>query len=349
MVPLPVVAVRQTGGLLVLSELAGASQELSETLLVNPHNKEQIASSLAAALAMPEEEQRRRNEALRGRLRRYDVTTWAEQFLAALARTKKAQAELAARRLPPGARRRLRHDYRAAEKRLLLLDYDGTLVPFAPRPEYAQPDAEVIRLLRTLSRNEHNVVVILSGRRQKTLETWLGFLNVALVAEHGAWIKEHGKTWSSLEPLRNDWKTHLRPIIESYADSIPGSFVEEKDFSLSLHYRTADPELAALRTGQFKDDLCRETVNLGLEILEGNKVLEVRNADVNKGRAALRFLERSRWDFILAVGDDRTDEDVFEVLPAGAYSIKVKLEPSHARFNVDSVSEVRTLLRHLTR
>lgn len=336
-------------GVLVLSELAGASQELSEALLVNPYHKEQIAASLAAALVMPKEEQRRRNEALRLRLRRYDVTRWAEQFLAALGRAKKGQIELAARRLPREARRRLRRDYRAAERRLLILDYDGTLVPFAPRPEYAQPDAGLIDLLKILSRDERNAVVILSGRPQKTLEMWLGFLDLALVAEHGAWIKERGKKWSPLEPLRDDWKTHLRPIIESYADSIPGSFVEEKDFSLSLHYRAADQELAALRTGQFKDDLFHETVNLGLEILEGNKVLEVRNADVNKGRAALRFLDRERWDFILAVGDDRTDEDVFDVLPPGAYSIKVKLEPSRAHFNVDSVSDARALLRQLAR
>ncbi|HUU57470.1 MAG TPA: bifunctional alpha,alpha-trehalose-phosphate synthase (UDP-forming)/trehalose-phosphatase [bacterium] len=336
-------------GVLVLSELAGASQELGEALLVNPHNKEQIAAALATALVMPEEEQRRRNEAIRVRLRRYDVTRWAEQFLAALARAKKAQAELAARRLPREARRKLRHDYRAAQRRLLLLDYDGTLVPFAPRPEYAQPDAELIRLLKALSRDERNDVVILSGRPRKTLEAWLGFLELALVAEHGAWIKERAKTWSPLKPLRDDWKTHIRPIIESCADGIPGSFVEEKDFSLTLHYRAADAELAALRAGEFKEDLFHETVNLGLEILEGNKVIEVRNADVNKGRAALRFLDRERWDFILAVGDDRTDEDVFEVLPAEAYSIKVKLEPSHAHFNVDSASEVRKLLRQLAR
>jgi trehalose 6-phosphate synthase/phosphatase len=336
-------------GVLILSELTGAAQELSEVLVVNPNNKEEIAASLNEALTMSEDEQRRRNDAVQNRLRRYDVVKWADDFLYELGKAKESQAELAARRLPPKARKKLIRDYRAAANRLLLLDYDGTLVPFAQRPESAKPDDELIGLLAALAQDANNEIVIISGREREALNDWLDVPGLSFIAEHGAWIKEAGQGWLTIEPLRDDWKKHLRHVFERYADRTPGSSVEEKDFSLALHYRAVNPELAALRTGELKEDLFHETANLNLEILEGNRVIEIRNAGVNKGRAALRFLERERWGFILAVGDDRTDEDVFEVLPSEAYSIKVKLEPSRARFNLDSVSEVRTLLRQLTR
>lgn len=336
-------------GVLILSELTGASQELGEALLVNPNNKEEIAAALAKALAMPEEDQGRRAEAMCRRLRRYDVTRWAEEFVRELKQTKKEQSELATRRLPPRAREKIVRDYRAAAKRLLLLDYDGTLVLFTQRPEHAKPDGELLRLLAALARDEKNEVVIMSGRERQTLEDWLGALGFSFIADHGAWLKEGGKDWSLIEPLRDDWKIRIRHIIERYADRTPGSHVEEKNFSLALHYRTADPELAAMRTAELKGDLFHETANLNLEILEGNRVIEVRNAGVNKGRAGLRFLNNEPWDFILAIGDDRTDEDVFAVLPDDAYSIKVRFEPSHARFNLDSVADVRALLKELAR
>jgi trehalose 6-phosphate synthase/phosphatase len=336
-------------GVLILSELAGAAQELSEVLVVNPNNKEEIAASLNEALTMPEDEQRRRNGAVQSRLRRYDVVTWAEDFLCELDKAKESQAKLAARRLPPRARKKLIRDYGAAANRLLLLDYDGTLVPFAQRPEAAKPDDELLELLTVLARKPDNEVVIISGRERMILENWLAVPGLSFIAEHGAWIKEAGQGWLTIEPLRDDWKKHLRHVVQRYADRTPGSRVEEKDFSLALHYRAVNPELAALRTVELKEDLFHETANLNLEILEGNRVIEIRNAGVDKGRATLHFLDKKPWAFVLALGDDRTDEDVFEVLPSEAYSIKVKLEPSHARFNLDSVSEVRTLLRQLAR
>ena len=174
-------------------------------------------------------------------------------------------------------------------------------------------------------------------------------MNVSLIAEHGTWLKSMGEKWEIIEPLQNDWKEEIRPILQYYADRTTGSLIEEKDFSLVWHYRMVDPELASVRAWELKDSLMHFTANLNLEVLEGNKVIEIKNVGINKGRAVLRWISKEKWDFILALGDDWTDEDLFAVLPKSAYSIKVGLAPSQAKYNLDSVGEVRSLLKEMMR
>ncbi|MFQ5946919.1 MAG: bifunctional alpha,alpha-trehalose-phosphate synthase (UDP-forming)/trehalose-phosphatase, partial [Anaerolineae bacterium] len=172
-------------GVLVLSETAGAAEELGEALIVNPHNTEAMSDALLAALDMPIGEQKMRNEPMLARLRSYDVVHWAEDFLRHL----DAAGESVDRRVQEtlegewGAR--LRAAYQDAQRRLLLLDYDGTLVPFAPRPEDASPDPVLLKDLHALASDGKNTVVIVSGRDQATLESWVGSVGAALVAEHG--------------------------------------------------------------------------------------------------------------------------------------------------------------------
>ncbi|MHA1606799.1 MAG: bifunctional alpha,alpha-trehalose-phosphate synthase (UDP-forming)/trehalose-phosphatase [Candidatus Freyarchaeota archaeon] len=334
-------------GVLILSEMAGAAKELGEAIIVNPNDKEDVARALKDAITMPEEEQVERNRVMQRRLQRYDIMRWASDFIDRLSQVKKAQRELCARRLTSKDRKKLLHDYSRAGRRLILLDYDGTLVPFAEKPERAKPDEELIAILEELTQDVRNEVVIVSGRDRNMLGKWFDRFDVGLIAEHGVWVKEAGGSWETIEPLRNDWKDEVRPLLELYVDRTPGSFIEEKEFSLVWHYRRADPELGLMRARELKDDLLHLTANLNLGILEGNKVIEVKNAGINKGRAVLHWLSMEKWDFILAAGDDWTDEDVFSVLPESAYSIKVGLSPSQARFNVPSLADVRSLLREL--
>jgi trehalose 6-phosphate synthase/phosphatase len=115
------------------------------------------------------------------------------------------------------------------------------------------------------------------------------------------------------------------------------------------HYRRADPDLAELRVNELKETLIKLTENLNLGILEGNRVIEVKTAGINKGTAVLRWLQRYEWDFIMAVGDDVTDEDAFEVLGPDAYSIKVGLGVTKARFNIPDVEGVRRLLEDMAK
>jgi trehalose 6-phosphate synthase/phosphatase len=150
-----------------------------------------------------------------------------------------------------------------------------------------------------------------------------------------------------IEPLTSDWKEEVYPILESWVDRTPGSFIEEKEFSLVWHYRRADSELGELRARELINNLSNITANLNLHVLEGSKVVEVKNTDINKGRAALRWISREEFDFILALGDDWTDEDTFKVLPSTAWSIKVGFGASAARFSLNYPSEATSLLRKM--
>ncbi len=334
-------------GVLILSEMAGAASELGEAIIVNANDKQAIIDAMKEALEMTVEEQIERNRLMQKRLSRYTVTRWANDFMESLSEVKRLQQELSVCKLTEPIRKRLLIDYGESSKRLFLLDYDGTLVGFAGRPEKAGPDKELFALLQALAADPKNEVVIISGRDKTTLSHWLGNLNASLIAEHGAWIKEKADNWRVIEPLRNDWKQTIRPILELYTDRTPGSSVEEKDFSLVWHFRKSDPELAYLRIQELKDAIVSLTANLDIGVFEGSKILEVKNIGINKGHAAKLWLSSQKWNFILAAGDDYTDEDLFAVLHESAYSIRVGYGISKARFNLDSVDELRTLLEKL--
>ncbi len=336
-------------GVLILSEMAGASKELIEAVIVNPNDIEDVAESIRMALTMSKDDRIERNRAMKERIRRYNVFRWAGDFLEKIGHVKDVQKEFDVKKLSEDIERKIVDDYLRSDNRLLLLDYDGTLIPFAERPEKAKPDEELLEVLRGLSSDSKNEVVIVSGRDRDTLDSWFGNLNVGLVAEHGVWIKEAGKNWRIIEPLNADWKDEIRPILEQYVDRTPGSFVEEKDFSIVWHYRKVDPDLASARAKELKDILLHLTANLNLEVLEGDKVIEVKSVGINKGRAVMEFVSKRRWGFILAVGDDWTDEDMFAVMPKGSYSIKVGFAPSKAKFYVGSYLEVRNLLAEFLR
>jgi trehalose 6-phosphate synthase/phosphatase len=336
-------------GTLILSEMTGAAQELGEALIVNPNNQEELVAAIDKALKMPLEEQQLRNRIMQNRLRRYDINRWVADFLNRLDCAWLAQQTNTQHLLTASLQKQLIASYVGSTKRLILLDYDGTLVPFADKPEKAVPTQQVLDILTLLSALPSNQVVITSGRSRNTLTEWFGALNVGLIAEHGAWIKKQSGELQMPALLSYEWKKDLLPLLELYTDRTPGSFIEEKPDSIVWHYRKTDPLLASVRAKELKDDLMHLTYNQGLAVAEGNKIIEIKNAIVNKGRAASNFLSENNWDFILALGDDKTDEDLFSVLSASAYSIKVGLGPSKARYNLASQRDVLPLLNKLTK
>jgi trehalose 6-phosphate synthase/phosphatase len=342
------VASRPDGaGVLILSEMAGAAKEMGEALVINPFHADDFARALEQALTMPVEDQVRRNRILRERLRRYDVNRWAEDFIQTLVSTRKTDAARRARYLTPRTQGLLLQQYRKSLRRALLLDYDGTLVPFVNDPTQARPDAELLDLFAGLDADPANEVVIVSGRPRRDLEEWFGHLPVTLVAEHGVWLRPKGGLWRMLKTITTEWKERVRPILQLYVDRLPGALLEEKEFSLAWHYRRADPEQASLRAMELLDDLAGYTRNIDVQVLEGNKVLEVRNTGITKGTAALEWLADRAPDFILAIGDDWTDEDLFRALPASAYSVRVGLAQTAAKYHLGNYSAVRRLLREL--
>lgn len=333
-------------GVLILSEMAGAADELTEALIINPQDIEDMVAALITAIEMPEEEQKERLVKMQKSIRKYNVKRWAETFINEQANMVINKQSRQTNVLRKGKKEEVIRLFQKAKKRLLLLDYDGTLVDFQTDPQAAKPDEELIEILNQLRSDPANKIVFISGRDSKTMDKWLGELNCEMAAEHGVW-NNYGQGWTTDPGLSNAWKVDIRPVLETMVERTPGSFIEEKVYSMVWHYRNIDKALGEKRIREFRDTLLYLTANLDLQVLEGNKVVEIKNAGVNKGKAARHWLNEADWDFILAIGDDNTDEDTFKVLPAKALSIKVGMGQSVARYNLLGVKKVREFLKIL--
>jgi len=332
-------------GVLILSEMAGAAKELNEALIVNPVSNEELVSALRQALQMPEREQIRRNTVMQDSLQRRHAGWWAEYFLERLSEVKQLQSHVQGQLFTQAIRHKMSADFKKASRKLFLLDYDGTLAPIMETPGEAMPNRTILLLLKRLSAIPGAEVVIVSGRRYQDLETWFGSLSIGLIGEHGMWIRRAGEEWQQMEQVGNEWKDQVRPTLERFVDSTPGSFIEEKDTTLAWHYRRVDPALQQARSRELMGILTGLLQNLPFSVREGKKVIEVKSTNIDKGRAAGVWIAEKKWDFIFAAGDDWTDEDLFLALPEDAYSVKVGLMPSRARCHVAGQPEIIDLLR----
>ncbi|MGN6567651.1 MAG: bifunctional alpha,alpha-trehalose-phosphate synthase (UDP-forming)/trehalose-phosphatase, partial [Flavipsychrobacter sp.] len=173
-------------GVLILSESAGAARELKEAIQINPNDIEGFAVAISEGLVMPKEERSRRMLKMQQRVQQNDIHKWAQTMLANLNGIKDKRSANKCTIINPSIYHTLDVRYMYAQKRLLFLDYDGTLVPFTRRPEDAFPDTEVLRTLERLGNDIKNNVVVISGRDKATLDKWLGHLPLNIVAEHGA-------------------------------------------------------------------------------------------------------------------------------------------------------------------
>jgi trehalose 6-phosphate synthase/phosphatase len=334
-------------GVLILSELAGAASELNEALLVNPSDIIEVAYAIARALNMPPEEQRRRLQIMQHRISEYDVIRWVSDFLDQLDNVKQQQLKQITKMLDEKVLAQMHLHYQMAKTRCLLLDYDGTLVPFTRKPEEAVPSKELKKLLSDLSSGPGNNVVIISGRDEATLEKWLGDLPVSMVAEHGASFKMKNEQWQQPVSIPNQWKDEIRPILQRFVTRCVGSFVEEKTNTIAWHYRNTDLELGFTRSRELINTLTELLQNTMLQVIDGNKVVEVRMSGFDKGVIALKMVNESSPDFVLCMGDDTTDEDMFKALAERAYSIKVSNSPTAAQYMVFSQKKVLQVLEQL--
>ena len=335
-------------GVLILSEMAGAAKELAEAIVINPNDREEIASALHEAITMPVEEQQRRNRVMRRRIERYDVVRWAHDLIEQVVRVPDLQDRFTTKYMTAEPRRLIVEAYRTAGRRLLLLDYDGTLTPLVRRPELARPTTELMNTLNRLTSSKGTTLAIVSGRERATLNEWMGGLDAHLVAEHGIWWRPPQGAWRLATPGKGDWKSRIIPILESYADRLPGSFVEEKEHSVVWHYRLSDPEHGMLLAAEAFDHLTTLTANYDVQVNRGNKIVEVRPIGVHKGTMALKIIDLVQPDFVFSAGDDVTDEDLFKALPAPAFTVKVGIGTTQARFTVGHQAEVVRLLEELS-
>jgi trehalose 6-phosphate synthase/phosphatase len=334
-------------GVLILSELAGAASELNEALLVMPTDIIDVSNAILRALTMSPEEQRERLQLMQKRLAEYDVIKWVSDFLDQLENVKMQQKKQITKMLDEKVMAQIHLHYQVAKSRVLLLDYDGTLVPYARKPEEAAPTRELKKLLYDLASDPANNVVIISGRDEATLEKWLGDLPVSMVAEHGATMKMKNEQWQQYTSIPNQWKDEIRPILQMFVTRCVGSFVEEKNNTIAWHYRNTHPELGFTRSRELINTITELLQNTMLQVIDGNKVVEVRMSGFDKGVIALKMVNDSSPEFVLSIGDDTTDEDMFKALAERAYNIKVSNSPTAAQYMVFSQGKVLEVLQQL--
>ncbi len=335
-------------GVLILSEMAGAADELSEAILINPFDHNEMAEVIAKALTMNPTEKHERLEKMKHRIMQYNVFTWAFDFFNQTFDIKKQQHTMATTFIEDVITKQIVSDYKKAQHRTLFLDYDGTLVPFAKLPELATIHQNTLKVIRQLSIDQKNQIIIISGRDKEFLDQQFANTNVTLVAEHGYFIKVAGKEWESTIKSDMAWKETIRPILTEFVDRCNGTFIEEKTGSLAWHYRNANSENAKVRLHELRDrlaELIRHKTDF--EILEGHKVLEIKSGRYDKGEAAKSLLKPNHSDFIFAAGDDRTDEFLFKILPENTYTIRIGSSPSLAKYNITSIPLLLKLLKEL--
>lgn len=335
-------------GVLVLSEMTGAMDELPEALRINPNDTASIVQAIHTALAMPAAEQRKRLNNMQRRLKQYSVQRWASDFIEQLSSARESQDRRSEKILRNGRKAELAEAYGKADKRLLLLDYDGTLSDFvdSPNPAKAAPKPALLATLKKLASQPNTEVCVISGRTRDALEEWFGALPLTLVAEHGSWVKQDGE-WSQEQMSFQAYKDALLPILERYAERTPGAAIEIKNFALVWHYRNVAPELAFDRTANLKHELNTIVNTREVGIYSGHKIVEIKPRGIHKGTVADEILASNQADFVLCAGDDYTDEDMFKALPETAYTIKVGAKESHARYQLANVSAMLQLLETL--
>lgn len=345
------VACKSSGdGVLVLSEFAGAAAEMGEALLVNPYDEESLSQTIIRALSLGETEKRERMMALYRRVHKNNVFAWGERFIENLGaavkiRLRQPQDEPLALEQP-----QLVSDFEQAQSRLILLDYDGTLAPFATLPQSASPTPHLINILECIGQDPQSVVALISGRSRADLEKWFGGIpNLWLAAEHGAIVRSPvSEDWEQPHFSAVDgWKQRVYPILEHFVDRTPGSFVEQKEFSLVWHYRMADLEFGDWLANDLVANLDHMLADSPLKAVKGQKTVEVKLLWANKGQVYSRLTQDHRFDFVMAAGDDATDEDLFCQLPASAWTIHIGRNRSRAKYYLSSPDEMVTLLTEL--
>lgn len=243
---------------------------------------------------------------------------------------------------------KLKENFDKAKKRLVLLDYDGTLVEFVPRPEKAFPTEKVLSLLNRINNKPDTRLVVISGRGHLDLERFIGHLPIEIIAEHGAMIKLNG-SWRNLFDNSDSWKKVVLPVLNRFTFASPNSFVEEKQFSLVWHYRNVPDDVGFLQSRELIRILENSITSLGLKLIDGDKVVEIISNKIGKGSAIKNLINENKFDYIISIGDDKTDEEMFQELSTNkkAETIKVGRGPTVAKHSLENVKQVLLFLEHL--
>ena len=337
---------KERAGALILSEFAGASSELGEAFFVNPYDTEGMAARMHEVLSSSHEALADRMGALHRRVCGHTVHAWAQKFLDQLTSVLTQRTPCA---LHDAAQRRLLVAYAKAEKRVLLLGYDGAPSSSVERWYRTAPDADLLAALQALSQDTCNTVAVLSGQDRSTMENWFGSCGAILAAEEGGWIRESPQApWrQTLADLEDDWKAAVRPILEEAVTRTPGSALEERGHSLGWQYHLADPEFGLWQAHELYGHLQSLLAGSGLQVQRGNKLVEIKWAEIHKGMIGAQIIAAAGADFIMALGGQRADEALFEVVPPEQWTVRTGTGFSGAQFVLPATADVVALLQTL--
>ena len=333
-------------GVLILSEMAGAYEELAEADGVNPYDVDHVAKVIHGALRLPKRERQKRIDLMKRRIKLYNAEEWSRDFLQQLTVAVDSTADTM---IDEKMKKSIVQHYIQAQQRLIILDYDGTLRAFvgSPDPRAARPSPRLMKLLKRLSRRSDTTVMIISGRTKEALEEWFGDTSIELAAEHGAWQKKH-TTWQSVDSTFETHRKEIVVLMNRYAARTPGAVVEQKDFAVVWHYRNVPPELAYVRAANLKHELKSLLDQTDIDTHSGNKVIEVKPNRISKGSVSMERIQSHPYDFVLIAGDDYTDETMFAAAPQHAYTIKVGEGSTSAAYRIDNVDSMVDFLERLS-
>jgi trehalose 6-phosphate synthase/phosphatase len=313
---------QQKNGVLILSEFAGAAQELPHALVVNPYNRHEVTQAMQRALSLTDGEKEKLIQPMKERVLKYDARHWANSFV----------AELAAKASPetlPIETTALTLDavkpLEGGRKTALFLDYDGTLADIKKTPADATPDKPIQKLFALMQQVGHMDIYLISGRKRDDMDQWFSDYGFHLIAEHGYYHKLHGThEWALFDPQADlSWKSQILDVLQLYTGMTPGSVLEEKTSSVVWHYRNADPEFGAWKANQLVSELSAMLTNVPVEMHHGKKIVEISSIQVNKGIVLEHFVHQKRYDAVLCAGDDETDESMFRISDGRLISVKV--------------------------
>ncbi|KAF2877880.1 alpha,alpha-trehalose-phosphate synthase-like protein subunit Tps2 [Massariosphaeria phaeospora] len=317
-----VICQKDNQGPLILSEFSGTAGSLAEALHINPWDLSGVADAINEALSMSAEDRKESHTKLYTHVVANNVQAWTNNLVRKLLTNLTSLDQSFA--TPALDRTKLFQQYRQAKQRLFMFDYDGTLTPIVKDPQAAIPSDRVIRTLKTLAADPANSVWIISGRDQAFLDEWMGHISeLGLSAEHGSFMRHpRQEDWENLtEKTDMTWQAEVIEIFQHYTERTQGSFIERKKIALTWHYRRADPEYGAFQARECQKHLERTVAKkYDVEVMTGKANLEVRPRFVNKGEIAKRLVQEygdgpgNALEFVLCLGDDFTDEDMFRAL-----------------------------------
>lgn len=312
------------GGVLILSEMTGAIDELPEAISINPNNARSVSEAMHTALSMPVREQKERLATMQARLSTGTVQNWGKEFMDDLRLS--ASTTSSRRQLSLTQQQRIVTRFQTSAKRLIILDYDGTLRKYVktPSPLAAAPTLRIRRILKSLTDQPNTTVAIVSGRTKRALTGWFVGLPVILAAEHGAW-KRYGKKWQQIDVDFKKDKKRIRACMQKYTDRTRGAEIEEKDHALVWHYTNVEPDIAFKRAGELYHELTELLADEDIAVHEGRHVIEVMPSSITKGSVVHELAQHYPSNFILCAGDDRTDEDMFRELRDNPDAITIKV------------------------